>query len=140
LRKRSLARRIALQALYQLDLCKSPLDSDIIEFIREQGGDDEGVTQFAESLVKGVMEHLGEIDAQISSVAKHWRINRIAYIDRNVLRISAYELLWRDDIPMKVSINEAIELAKQFSTAESGLFVNGILDKIKENAQCRARG
>jgi transcription antitermination factor NusB len=82
-------------------------------------------------LVRGVTAERDEIDAKISSVAQNWDITRMAVIDRNVLRMASYELLYRDEIPPKVSINEAIELGKRFSTKNSGAFINGILDRIK---------
>ena len=89
------------------------------------------VQAFAEPLIRGVLEHLAEADAQIKKYAQNWDIHRMAVVDRNVLRLAIYEMLHRDDIPPVVSINEAVDIAKRFSTEESGRFVNGILDKIK---------
>ena len=86
---------------------------------------------FAEGLVRGVIEHRDELDAQITRHAQNWDIRRMAVVDRNVLRMGIYEMMHRQDIPPVVSINEAVDIAKRFSTEESGKFVNGILDKVK---------
>jgi len=85
---------------------------------------------FAEQLVQGVLEHLTELDELLQRVADHWSVDRMAVVDRNVLRCAVYELLYLDEIPAKVTINEAIEIAKRYGSEESGAFVNGILDRI----------
>jgi N utilization substance protein B len=85
---------------------------------------------FAEQLVQGVLDHLTELDELLQRVADHWSVDRMAVVDRNVLRCAVYELLYLDEIPAKVTINEAIEIAKRFGSEESGAFINGILDKI----------
>lgn len=89
------------------------------------------VLQFAAKLVQGTLEHRDEIDARLQSVTRNWDLRRMAVVDRNVLRMAVYELMWCDDVPHKVAINEAIEIGKKFSTANSGGFVNGILDRIR---------
>jgi transcription antitermination protein NusB len=89
------------------------------------------VRLFAEPLIRGVIEHRGELDERIQQYAKNWELHRMAAVDRNILRLAIYEMLHRDDIPPVVSINEAVDIAKKFSTQDSGKFVNGILDKIK---------
>ena len=86
---------------------------------------------FAEPLIKGVLENRDAIDEQIKKHAKNWDFHRIAAVDRNVMRLAIYEMLHREDIPPAVSINEAVDIAKKFSTEDSGKFVNGILDKIR---------
>jgi N utilization substance protein B len=86
---------------------------------------------FAEPLIKGVLEHRDAIDERIKTHAKNWDFNRIAVVDRNIMRLAIYEMLHREDIPPVVSINEAVDIAKKFSTEDSGKFVNGILDKIR---------
>src|SRR5437868_13005590 len=86
---------------------------------------------FADPLIRGVLEHLDALDEQIKKHARNWDLHRMAVVDRNVLRLAIYEMLFRDDIPPVVSINEAVDIAKKFSTADSGKFVNGILDKVK---------
>jgi transcription antitermination protein NusB len=86
---------------------------------------------FAEDLVKGVLQHREEVDVQIKKPAQNWEMHRMAVVDRNILRLAIYEMMFREDIPPVVSINEAVDIAKRFSTEESGKFVNGILDKVK---------
>lgn len=93
--------------------------------------DETAVRIFAEPLIRGVLEHREEIDAEIVKSVKNWSLRRIAAVDRNVLRLAIYEMLHREDIPPIVSINEAVDIAKKFSTEESGKFVNGVLDRIK---------
>ncbi|MGI9115744.1 MAG: transcription antitermination factor NusB [Chthoniobacterales bacterium] len=91
------------------------------------------VREFAQPLIDGMNAHLGEIDERIGRYAQNYQVRRISAVDRNVLRLAIYEMLFRDDIPPVVSINEAIELAKKFGGAESGRFVNGILDRVKDD-------
>lgn len=94
---------------------------------------------FAEPLIRGTLEHLAEIDEKIKEHAVNWELPRMAVVDRNILRLAIYEMLYRDDIPPVVSINEAVDIAKRFSTDESGRFVNGILDKVKGELMRPAR-
>ncbi len=138
MKKRTRARELALQFLYQVDLRGADVLAEDKLFLREQESD-KGARDFALHLVRGTIEHQNEIDALIRSVAQNWDIARMAIIDRNVLRMASFELLYCKDIPPKVSINEAIELGKRFSTEKSGGFINGILDKIKDRAAERAR-
>ena len=93
--------------------------------------DEAAVRLFADPLIRGALEHREESDELIRKHAINWELHRIAAVDRNVLRLAIYEMLHRDDIPPVVSINEAVDIAKKFSTQESGKFVNGILDKVK---------
>lgn len=86
---------------------------------------------FAEPLIRGALEHRDAIDEHIRKHVKNWELHRIAAVDRNIMRLAIYEMLYRDDIPPVVSINEAVDIAKKFSTQDSGKFVNGVLDKIK---------
>jgi N utilization substance protein B len=97
------------------------------------------VRLFADPLIRGALAHREEIDALIRKFTLNWELHRIAAVDRNVLRLAIYEMLHRDDIPPVVSINEAVDIAKKFSTPESGRFVNGILDKIKGEIMRPAR-
>lgn len=129
MRNRTIARELALQALYQLDLRGNEIFDEIKTFCRNST-EKQDICEFALLLIDGCRSHLREIDEKISSVTEHWELNRMAVIDKNILRLGVYELLYREDIPPKVSINEAIELAKKFSTKNSGIFVNGILDRI----------
>ena len=95
--------------------------------------------EFAEPLIRGAIEHRNELDEHIKTHAKNWDLHRMAAVDRNVLRLAIYEMLYREDIPPVVSINEAVDIAKKFSTQDSGKFVNGILDKIKGELMRPAR-
>tara|TARA_Y100001968_G_scaffold150998_2_gene138166 strand:+ start:1525 stop:2103 length:579 start_codon:yes stop_codon:yes gene_type:complete len=92
--------------------------------------DDLAIRDFAEPLVLGVLENIKEIDNRIQDLAANWDLSRMAGVDRSILRLAAYEMLYRDDIPPVVAINEAVDIAKKFSTDESGKFVNGILDNM----------
>jgi transcription antitermination protein NusB len=96
--------------------------------------------QFAEELARGVIAHHPEIDPLITKHAENWGIERMGNVDRNAMRIAIFEMLYRDDIPPVVSINEAVELAKSYSSIESGKFVNGILDRIRKEIDRPARG
>lgn len=129
-RKRSRAREIVLRILYCVDVRgkKSEVDTDLI---LHQETTDPDVIRFARDLLNGCISKREELDTTIATVAENWQVYRMAVIDRNVLRLGTYELLFLKDIPPKVTINEAIDLAKRYSTAESGSFVNGILDKIR---------
>jgi transcription antitermination protein NusB len=101
--------------------------------------DEAEVRLFADPLIRGSLEHREEADALISKYAVNWELHRIAAVDRNILRLAIFEMLHRQDIPPIVSINEAVDLAKKFSTQDSGKFVNGILDKVKSNLMRPAR-
>ena len=134
MRKRTQAREYALQILYQIDVRKDPGDRILVDFWKNIEAEPE-VSDFAAKLVIGAIKNKKKIDEVISKYASNWKMSRMAVIDRNVLRMATYELLFCDDIPPKVSINEAVDLAKKFGDTESGKFVNGILDKInKEEA------
>lgn len=136
MKKRTRSRELALQFLYQVDLLKDRTIDGLTEFLREEGGDAE-TARYARVLVEGTFDSIPELDDEIQLVAQNWQIDRMAVIDRNVLRMAAFELLHCDEIPPKVAINEGIELGKRFSTQNSGAFINGILDKIK-NRQAAA--
>jgi len=135
-RRRTLAREIALQYLYGHDLLRGAELQTLDEFLAERTGDPR-VLEFARELAGGVLEKREEIDAAIAAAAANWRIDRMAVVDRNVMRLAAYELLFRPDIPPRASLNEAVEMAKRFGSAESGAFVNGILDKIYRSMETK---
>ena len=116
--------------LYELDFRPSDLGAVLQEFWRDRVVPPE-VRVFAEGLVRGTAQKITELDGIIQANAAHWSLARIAPVERNILRLAAYELLFRDDIPERVAINEAIELAKLYGSEESGAFVNGILDQIR---------
>jgi N utilization substance protein B len=101
--------------------------------------DEAAVRLFAEPLIRGSLEHRDESDTIIKKHAKNWDLHRIAAVDRNILRLAIYEMMHREDIPPVVSINEAVDIAKKFSTQDSGKFVNGILDKVKSELMRPAR-
>jgi transcription antitermination factor NusB len=128
--RRRKAREHALQILYQLDIKREKPSASVLKnFWTEYKPDDE-VKLFAEEIVKGTFKHLAKINQLIHKCAKNWSLDRMAVVDRNVLRMAVYEILYRLDIPTSVTINEAIEIAKKYGTDESGSFVNGILDSI----------
>lgn len=93
---------------------------------------EENVRDFTSLLVKGVADNLKTIDSKVSQYATNWQLERMAVVDRNILRMGCYEIMFHSDIPPKVSINEAVELAKKYSGIEAGKFVNAILDKVKQ--------
>jgi N utilization substance protein B len=128
--RRTRGREIALQVLYMLEV-NPEVDPTEVEAFYLRRLRDPKLCQFAKALVDGVREHQARIDSLISSVAENWRIDRMADIDRNILRLGAYEILFCADVPTKVAINEALELAKRYSTAQSSRFVNGILDRLE---------
>lgn len=161
--KRREARERAIQFLFQYDLSPpEDLERALSEFWDTQRAaaiaDDKGPAHwgqpielppptaeeaeerlFAEPLIRGALEHRVAIDEQIKRHVKNWEIHRIAAVDRNIMRLAIYEMLYRDDIPPVVSINEAVDIAKKFSTQDSGKFVNGVLDKIKGELMRPAR-
>jgi transcription antitermination factor NusB len=134
MRKRTRAREFALQVLYQMDITHDKADLSLDNFWQAQSeeGIEEELKKFTCELVRGAADNQKIIDEKISRYAANWQLERMAVVDRNILRISCFELLFRDDIPPKVSINEAVELAKKYSGVEAGKFVNAILDKIKQ--------
>ena len=127
--KRTRAREYALQLLYQLDVTHAGCSPAVEEFWAQHRVP-AAVETFATDLVQGTVGHQGEIDRLIAAHASNWDIGRMAVVDRNILRLGAYELLYLDDVPPKVCLNEAVELAKRFGDDESSKFVNGVLDAI----------
>jgi N utilization substance protein B len=121
------ARILALQFLYQIDIRGDEVLPVLGDFLSSEP---EEASAYAESLVKGCVEKREELDSEISKWSENWDIQRMATVDRNVLRIAAYELLFVEGVPPKVAIDEAIELAKEFGDADSPSFVNGIIDSI----------
>ena len=162
--KRREARERAVQFLFEHDLNPpEELDAALNQFwesqraaaIAEEKGsanwgqpvelpppttDEAAVRLFADPLIRGTLEHREESDSIIKKHAKNWDLHRIAAVDRNILRLAIYEMNHREDIPPVVSINEAVDIAKKFSTQDSGKFVNGILDKVKGELMRPARG
>ena len=133
MRKRTRAREYSLQILYQIDLTEDKPSACIENFWQNlQEENEPSVKEFTEMLVLGTCEKSAIIDEKIGKFATNWQLKRMAAVDRNILRMGIYELLFVDDIPRKVSINEAVDLAKKFSNEESGKFVNGILDSLSK--------
>jgi len=137
MRKRTAGREYALQVLYQVHITRDTPDDILKNFWEDHEADDE-VRSFTEHLVTGTLEHIEQLDLVIKKYAENWNLDRMAVIDRNILRLAAYELLFDVDIPSKVSLNEAINLAKKFSQGDSGKFVNGILDRISHSEELPA--
>ncbi len=123
------AREHVLKALYAFELGEQT-EEEIIESILKKGSLDENSLSFARKLFDLTIAHLDEIDEKIGFLATNWKLERIAIVDKNILRMAITEVDYLPDIPIKVAINEAIELAKKYSTIESASFVNGILDKV----------
>jgi len=134
MRKRTKARQLALQILYCIDITGDDSTAALDKMLPAALQNEEPeVKQFSSDFVKGILKNRDKIDKKISEYAKNWKLKRVAVVERNVLRQGCFELLYRADIPPKVAINEAIELAKRFSGQEAGKFVNGILDKIRKD-------
>ena len=132
MRKRTKAREYALQILYAIDITKDEPKNCMESFWQGSDETSEQIKSFADEIILGVVDHKDKIDELISKYATNWQIDRMAVIDRNVLRLATFELLFMEGIPPKVSINEAIDLAKKFGGNDSGKFVNGVLDKINK--------
>jgi N utilization substance protein B len=133
------AREAAIQFLYQHDAHKPANVDEALAAFWKQNEEPQNVRDFANDLLRGALEKQPEVDAKIRTLADNWDFERLAVVDRNILRLAVYEMLFRPEIPPVVSINEAIEIAKKFSTAESGKFVNGLLDRVKKELLRPAR-
>lgn len=133
---RRLARETALQVLFQLDMSgeKSDIEAVVRHWAEEFAVPEQSIP-FAQELVAGTLEHQSEIDEKLVGLSEGWGLKRMASVDRNLLRLAAYEILYHPEIPGRVTINEAIEIAKLYGSVESGKFINGILDKIVAGAQ-----
>ena len=127
--KRTRARELALQAICQMDVQGADVIDGLSRFFR-QNSDDDSVLALAEKWSSGVWEHFSQCDELIAAAAVKWELGRLSQVDRCILRLGAYQLKFCPDIPVKVTINEAIELAKKFSSETSAGFVNGVLDAI----------
>jgi N utilization substance protein B len=133
--KRRRAREYALQLLFQLTLTGDELHEELLREFWEGNDEDPDVKDFTVTLVKGTRKHLKTIDETIQKAAEHWSLDRMAVVDRNILRSATYELLYCPDISPSVVINEAIEISKKYSTEDSASFINGILDKISKSSR-----
>jgi transcription antitermination factor NusB len=128
--KRRRSRELAIKVLFHLEFSKKDDPAVTFDLICNNFGISKDIEIFSKELVLGVCEHIKELDNLISKASQNWRLERIARVDHSILRLAVYELLYRGDIPPKVSINEAVDLGKKFGTEESGAFINGIVDKI----------
>lgn len=137
--KRRLAREIAIQSLYQMEMNEVTAEEAVSMLIAEAAGENESevelsdvnkTTSFVLELVGGTWEHKAAIDEMLANYLKNWQVSRLSKVDRQVLRLAVYEMVFRNDVPGKVAVNEAIELAKHFGVEESGKFVNGVLGKM----------
>jgi N utilization substance protein B len=132
--KRRKARESALQILYELEFDNFDADQTIDRFWKGKKAPPE-IREYSRWLVKGIQAQLEEIDEAIQSISTHWRVSRMALIDRNILRLAAFELLKADSLAPAIVINEAIEIAKKYSSPEAATFVNGILDALRKKIQ-----
>ncbi|GJM76437.1 N utilization substance protein B [Paenibacillus macerans] len=142
--KRRLAREIAIQSLYHMEMNEVEAEEAVSMLLSEAAGDNEGEVNLSDAegdkafvleLVNGTWSRKDAIDGLLSDYLKGWQISRLSKVDRQVLRLAAYEMIFRDDVPGKVAVNEAIELAKHFGTEESGKFVNGVLGKMIQDVE-----
>ncbi|MFH1846236.1 MAG: transcription antitermination factor NusB, partial [Candidatus Omnitrophota bacterium] len=132
MRKRTVSREIALKVLYANDITKEEIEETERKFWEHNISKSKSIRDFSRHLIDGVISKREKIDEILAKCATNWKIERMATIDRNILRIAAYELLYDKETPPKVAINEAIEIAKKYGDENSGRFVNGILDEIRK--------
>jgi N utilization substance protein B len=130
MRRRTRARELALQFLYSVDVRGADIRDELETFLRDAGAS-RLARRFTTELVNGVVTRRDELDAHLSRIAHNWSLDRMPPVARNILRLASFELLHCPEIPVGVALNEAIELGKRYSTANSGAFVNGILDQVK---------
>ncbi len=128
--QRRLAREAALETLYRLDLVRGEPDDTIEEIVHRKNPSDEAET-YLRRLVQAVLNNREEIDSMVVRHLRHWRFERLRYLDRAVLRIACAEMLYFDDVPPKVSINEAVDVSRKYGDDDSGRFVNGVLDAVR---------
>ena len=124
------AREIALQVLYQREFNRMEFQ-EVLNLFWNNFEVLKGARNFSERIIRGIEQHQEDLDRIIEQYSSNWKIDRMAHVDRNILRIAVYELLYCDDIPPKVAINEAIDIGKKYGSEDSGAFINGVLDKVK---------
>ena len=125
--QRRKAREVALQVLYQVDASKIAVD-EAIELFRDNFGIPQETGEFSEHLIRYTRSHIEEIDDLITNCSEHWSLERMSIVDKNILRMAVCEFLYCDDIPPKVTLNEAIDIGENYGSDNSGSFINGILD------------
>jgi N utilization substance protein B len=130
--KRRKARESTLQILFQLEFNDSDAEKAFQLYWEDKEATKE-IKDYCRWLIEGVISHQESIDGKIQSVSEHWRLSRMPVVDRNILRMAVFELLYEEDVAPAVVINEAIEIAKKFSSEQAALFINGILDTIRKN-------
>ena len=134
-----MGRELALKALYRIDICGGASSDDLAAVFSAVPSDGR-VRVFANTLIEGVRRDERDLDKSIADALEHWSVKRLSRVDHNILRIAVFELLHLDDVPARVTIDEAIELAKTFGDEGSGRFVNGVLDQIAERNQLKGKG
>lgn len=127
--RRRKARELCLQILFQCEFVKKSPAALVAQFFHENSVDPD-VSEYTKMLACGYWEHRDEIDQKISAVSEHWKLSRMSEVDRNILRMAAYELCYVPEVPREVSLNEAIEVAKKYGSEDSAAFINGILDHL----------
>jgi N utilization substance protein B len=136
---RHVGRECALKALYRIDICGGATNEELVLFF-ESFPADQGAREFAMQLLDGVRREQATLDKHLADALEHWSVRRLSRVDHNILRIAIFELLAMDDIPARVTMDEAIELAKCYGDQESGRFVNGVLDEIAGRLGLRNKG
>ncbi|MBI3890621.1 MAG: transcription antitermination factor NusB [Candidatus Wallbacteria bacterium] len=137
-RKRSLARQVAMKVLFQVALVETDVQ-EALEYFREDLDLDSSVMSFARELVEGTKLHSEEIDKLLREYLEKWDLDRIGNVEKAILRLGTFELLYRGEIPPSVTINEAVELSKEYSSLSAGKFINGVLDRVaKKHAPAKA--
>jgi N utilization substance protein B len=132
-------RELALKALYRIDICGGATNDDLVLFFENFPADDRA-RRFASRLVEGVRAESPELDKLLAGALEHWSIRRLSRVDHNIMRMALFELMRMEDIPARVTIDEAIELAKCYGDQDSGRFVNGVLDQIAGQLDLRHKG
>ncbi len=132
-------RELALQALYRIDICGGASNEDLALFFENFPADPEA-RRFAVKLLDGVAAEMPALDKLIAAALEHWSIGRLSRVDHNILRMAIYELMHMEDVPARVTIDEAIELAKSYGDQDSGRFVNGVLDEIAGRLNLKSKG
>lgn len=130
MKQRREARELALKVLYACEMCRDNKPDQLIAYLTEQESYPPGIVSYGRELVNKTLEHIEEVDQLLATHAANWRLDRMAAIDRNILRMAVAELLFFRDVPYKVVIDEAVEIAKTYGTDESGKFVNGVIDAV----------
>jgi N utilization substance protein B len=130
MKERREARELALQVLYAVELCPDSDPEELIVYLMAERGDPEGAAAYARRLIRSVRKNRDEIDALLGRHSANWELKRMAAVDRNILRVAAAELLFSPDVPFRVVIDEAVEIAKRYGSDDSGKFVNGVIDAV----------